>query len=359
VGRWGGAAKRFLTEALHVSSGQANRGLAAAKATRAGAAELPGMGAALAEGEVSREHMDGAVTAARKFPKPVKEKILPDRRVDAAGRPVACRGIEALDDLLSDEARRAQPSAMDLLARKLLHELDPDRLDRFDPDAFERITCTISTDFAGLTTFRLVSDPVNAMLITAAIKRRNAPRPPGTSVGENGETVVVPDTRLPGQRTAEAMIELLLAGAGLQPATPSTDPSTDPDDLVDPDGVVDPVDLVDLSGGCIAGDGAEATGPTAGAKAGAQGGAKGGTAGSQRPLAEVLIVARLGEVLAAQAADATSPAGRARAARAGLARMSLAGTTGTCTGSTIDPAVLAQLMCTSSLRRIIIDDREG
>ena len=227
-GPMGRGAKRFLTEALHVSSGQANRGLAAAKATRAGAAELPGMGAALAEGEVSREHMDGAVTAARKFPKPVKEKILPDRRVDAAGRPVACRGIEALDDLLSDEARRAQPSAMDLLARKLLHELDPDRLDRFDPDAFERITCTISTDFAGLTTFRLVSDPVNAMLITAAIKRRNAPRPPGTSVGENGETVVVPDTRLPGQRTAEAMIELLLAGAGLQPATPSTDPAPTP-----------------------------------------------------------------------------------------------------------------------------------
>ena len=235
-------------------------------------------------------------------------------------------------------------------------------MDRFDPDAFERITCSISTDFAGLTTFRLVSDPVNALLITAAIKRRNTPRPPGTAIDENGETVVVPDTRLPGQRTAEAMIELLLAGAGLCPATaenPKPDATTAPatattraaevgdqDDPIDPDHLIDPAGLGDLTGGC------DASGPTAGT---AGVGAKAG----QRPLAEVLIVARLGEVLAAQAADATSPAGRARAARAGLARMSLAGNTGTYVGSTIDPAVLAQLMCTSSLRRIIIDDREG
>jgi len=61
VGGPTGRASRFLMEGLRLSPAQARRDLAAAAAIRSGSAELPVMGAALAAGEVSREHLDVAV----------------------------------------------------------------------------------------------------------------------------------------------------------------------------------------------------------------------------------------------------------------------------------------------------------
>src|SRR5512139_2426258 len=53
-----GGAKRFLTEALHVSEGQAQTDLDAAQAAYSPDATVPIMGAALADGDVSRAHLE-------------------------------------------------------------------------------------------------------------------------------------------------------------------------------------------------------------------------------------------------------------------------------------------------------------
>src|SRR5438128_3083340 len=55
-GGWNGSAVTFLTEGLHLSRRQARRDVAAAHAVHAPVPDLPGLGRALAEGEVSREH---------------------------------------------------------------------------------------------------------------------------------------------------------------------------------------------------------------------------------------------------------------------------------------------------------------
>jgi len=56
----------FLTEVLRRSGGQAGRDLRAAEALGGGSPALPAMAAALAAGEVNREHVDVAVSAVRR-----------------------------------------------------------------------------------------------------------------------------------------------------------------------------------------------------------------------------------------------------------------------------------------------------
>ena len=180
------------------------------------------MGAALAEGLVTRDHLDIAVATLRRSPRSLKKKVIEDGGVDADGVAVAATGAEVIDRALTEDALTAQPSSVQRLGRQIVHRLDPDRTDRFNADAYERSTCSISKDFAGMTMLRLITDPANGLLIRSAIARFSAPRPAGTAIGEDGETVVVRDTRTAGQRQAEAAVELLLTGAGLKRITPDT-----------------------------------------------------------------------------------------------------------------------------------------
>ena len=292
-----------------MSGQQAGRDLDAAAATWSAVAEVPLMGAALAEGQVSREHLDVAVATVRKLPKVLKRKLVvdPDGAPGVDGASATRSGVEAIDAWLLERARREQPTTVDMACRELRHRLDPERADRFDADAYERSTCAISSDFAGVTMLRLVVDPVNGALIKAAVERPAKPRPAGTAVGDDGQVVVVRDTRTVGQRRAEAVVELILGDTARRPADPG-DPAAAPTDQ-------DPTAPLGVGGG-----------------------------------AEVVIVARLGEVLAAYGPD---PEGRQRASAAGLARMTLAGNVGTYTGATIDPAILARFACDSPLRRIL------
>jgi len=313
-GPGGRGAVRFLTEGLRVSGHQAGRDLEAAAATRSVAAEVPLRGAALAAGEVSREHLDDAVATVRKIPKVLKRKTVvdPEGVPGPDGAPATRTGVEAIDAWLLERARREQPTTVEKAGRDLRHRLDPERADRFDADAYERSTCAISSDFVGMTMLRLVVDPVNGALIKGAVERLAKPRPAGTAVGADGQSVVVRDKRTVGQRRAEAMVELILGDTGRRPAGP-----TDQQPTASPE----PTEATET----------RAAGPLGGG-------------------AEVVIVARLNELLAGYGPDAE---GRRRAATAGLARMTLAGNVGTHTGATIDPGILARFTCDSPLRRIL------
>ena len=116
------------------------------------------------------------------LPKVLKTKVIPDGRVDDDGVLQDATGAQVIDDVLTAQARVMQPVAVQRLCRELRQRLDPDRVDRFDADAAERSTCSMRTDFAGMTILHLITDPVNGLLIRAAIARRSKPRPAGTAV---------------------------------------------------------------------------------------------------------------------------------------------------------------------------------
>lgn len=415
----GGAAGRrgaltFLTEALKLSGRQANRDLAAAAALASSAPELPRMGQALVDGEVSREHVDVAVSTLRQIPKVLKQKIvgvgeglgggvdgsepplagdqaLADPTVDPAAAPEVGRdggcltGADVIDDLLTRQARLLPPTTIERLGRQIVHRLDPERAERFDADADERRMCAIGTDFVGMGVYRLVLDPVTHLQVRAAIARAAGPRPAGTAVGEDGREVTVTDQRSLGQRQADAVAELILAGdAALRPQT-AQDPDPAGADSSQPgsDAGLD-LEPAPASGQQSGQESGQESGPASDQESGQQSGPESAPAGGTSfgtlfgtslgrpasgstesgtadagvrpvlrlgPAAEVSVIATLDQLAAAFGAD--DPAAR----RAGLARMSLAGVVGTYPGATIAPAVLARLACDSPIRRVVVDDK--
>jgi hypothetical protein len=316
--RAGGGALRFLTEGLRQSRGSAMRDVRAAAAVSSADPDLPAMGAALAAGEVSREHLDVAVATLRRVPSPLRRKLVPD---DEDGYRT---GAQAIDVLLTDQARTDDPGEVEKLGRKIVHHLDPDRADRFDPRAFERRDCTISTDFAGMGLLRLALDPVTTVQVKGVISRFSAPRPAGTATTDDGVTVEVRDERTLGQRQADAVVDLMMAGAATRPEPAPADNDTDDEDDSDEGGEETPAPRTVAPGAS--------------------------RLPSPCPRTDLVVVATVDQFAAAH--GATDPA----AATAGLARMGLAGKVGTYPGATIHPAVLARLSCDTPIRRILIDE---
>jgi hypothetical protein len=416
--RPGRAVQTFLTEALRVSGPQANRDVAAAEALASSSAELPLMAQALADGEVHREHVDVAVSTMRRLPRVLKRALFDpepelaaqpecerpsesgeeqagpqesepspesaqgsesgaEPAVGAEGEPeeadahVLLTGAELVDTILTGQARLLPPTTVDRLGRQIVRRLDPTRAERFDADAYERRTCSITSDFAGMGIYRLVVDPATHAQLRALLAKWSAPRPESEAVDECGAVVHVKDVRAPGQRRADALVDLMFAGGATppvqRPAGPTTDASpaapagesaatepdtTEPDtaeaDTAEPVSAERPDDWSD--------DWSEewvADWPADEAAGSASEGPVGeGAAFFVAPpvvTAEVTIIATLDQFAAAF--GASDPAARA----AGAARMSLAGTVGDFAGSDIHPEVLARLSCDSPIRRIVVD----
>jgi Domain of unknown function (DUF222)/HNH endonuclease len=281
-----GTARVFLTEALNLSRGQANRDLAAADAIASPHPQLASMGQALTRGQVSREHLDVAVSALRRIPKHLKTKPIPpdpdgppntitpntitpdtstpntDTGTPNTGTPntgtggtgdtdtgtgdtgtgdtgtgdtgtggpdtggtaapggggdgAASRwrtGAEVIDEVLTGQARWAPPAAIGRLADDILHRLDPDRADRFDPHAYERRSCSITTDSCGMGIYHIILDAATHLLVSSALTTNAAPRPDGRAVTNHGQPVLVHDERTHSQRLADAAADLILTGA--------------------------------------------------------------------------------------------------------------------------------------------------
>jgi hypothetical protein len=396
----------FLTEALRVSGRTAGRDVAAAAALASTTPLLPRMGAALADGQVWREHVDVAVATLRRVPAALKAKPVhdtlessdPSDLADPTTAPGSApseggelpvrTGADVIDDVLTRQARVLPPSTVERLGRQIVHRLDPSRADRFDADAYRRRSCSWARDFAGMGLYRMTLDPATDVLVQAAISGYSAPAPAGTATTPEGRTVTVRDTRTAGQRRADAIAELILSAAGLRPTTPAethpaethpaethpaethpaeTHPAeTHPADPAPTSGTTtgDTTTGDEATGDEATGDeatGDEATGDEARApempSAGPEPRPSTDRAADapvvrapRRPPTgvDVTVIATLDELAAAF--GATDPA----ATRAGLARLSLAGRIGDYTGATLDPAVLARLACDSPLRRLLM-----
>jgi hypothetical protein len=416
-----GAVLAFLTEGLNQSRRQACRDLAAAEALASASPDLPLMGQALADGLVSREHVDVAVATVRRVPKALKVKLIEEsteavpadgaEQADgvepADGEPAGegryRRGVEIIDEVLTGQARRLPPSTIDRLGRQIVHRLDPARAERFDADAVLRRSCSIGSDFTGMGLYRLVLDPVTHLQIRSVIAKFAAPRPAGSAATADGEEMSVRDTRTVGQRQADAMADLILRGAGVGSLIGAPAGAASPESMqraqADSGRADDwPADGGPSDGGPgDGGPGSEASAENASeadsepcserdgtdqADAARSDSDFGSDVEPQEPLeefqargasippafgapgacgVEMTVIATLEQLAAALGGsdpEASEPGDLAEwSSGAGLARMSLAGRIGDYPGATLSPGVLARLSCDSALRRVLLDQR--
>ena len=342
------AAAVFLREALHVSGMTAARDVAAARAVASACPELPLMGQALADGVISREHLDVAVSTLRRLPQHLKTQTvqLPD---DASPDPAEGEtagdqedgrtGVEVIDELLVKQSRLFPPTTIDRLGRQIVHLLDPGRADRLDPDAVMRRHCSVGTDFTGMGLYRLTVDPATHAMLQAVLARWSAPHPPGTARDGDGETVTVTDKRTPGQRRADAMVACIMNGDARYPARSGDAPTPS----------------ADASDGDISADREnEATNDVDDPCAEDRPDTPFWSMAQPSRAVQVTVIATLEQLAAAcGSSDLSDPSGR----RVGLSRLSSAGTAGAFPGSTLAPGVLARLACDSVLYRILTDSR--
>jgi hypothetical protein len=186
----------LLSAELGTGAARARADVAAARATDAEAAldpvagqdrgTLPGLGAALAAGEVSRGHVDTAVRTMDKVPV----------RIRRAAAPV-------VDGFFVEVSRRHPPRTCENLAAELLDRLDPARAERgYDPDAHLRRRLDLVVDGTGMVLVRGQLDPLTGAAVKAAIDHHSAPDP---TVRDQDGAVVAWDTRTPSQRRADAL----------------------------------------------------------------------------------------------------------------------------------------------------------
>jgi hypothetical protein len=200
----------LVSTRLRAPLGKGRADVAAAEAACPDTGALPQMGAALADGLISRHHLDVAVATLDKIPTGVRRKV-----------------AQVLDETLLGFSRTYRPREVDHLAREILDRLDPDRHDRgFDPDAFARRGFTLATDAYGMGLPSGQLDPLTNASLKAAIDHFAAPTP---AQDDRLGNAPFRDERTPAQRRCDALAEiarraLATAGSGGEDATRGGEP---------------------------------------------------------------------------------------------------------------------------------------
>ncbi len=132
-GEQGARTVNLLKARCRVSPQRASADVQNAKLTCPDTGTLRELGAALAAGAVSREHVDVGRSTLKRLP----GRVVRERR-------------DEVDHLLTEHARRFDPAGAEYLARHLLSVLTPDRADRYDEDALDRRHLSVATDQTGM-----------------------------------------------------------------------------------------------------------------------------------------------------------------------------------------------------------------
>ncbi len=122
--------------------------------------DLREMGAALADGRISREHLDVAVRCLARIPAHLKDEQ---------------RG--KLAQFLTEQSEQFAPRDFEDVANALLGVLDPDGSRTFDPDAHQRRSLTKAEDATGMLAGRFLLDQIGSAWFTAALAPLRRPRP--------------------------------------------------------------------------------------------------------------------------------------------------------------------------------------
>ncbi|WP_336922624.1 HNH endonuclease signature motif containing protein [Aquipuribacter sp. SD81] len=207
----GASTGRFLRVSAPLGPGQARADVAAARATAPGEV-LHELGRRLADGEVTRAHVDVAVRCLDTVPTHLRRDP-EDRRV--------------LTDFFVDLAPEGTPRQLRTACRALLERLAPDRVHRFDPRAHERRFLDLADDATGMCVGSFALDAAAGAVLRRALDAYAAPRPTAPVPADEGPVdasggddpltggpVPARDERTPRQRRADALLDLAQVGLG-------------------------------------------------------------------------------------------------------------------------------------------------
>uniref|UniRef100_UPI00117BBB41 HNH endonuclease signature motif containing protein n=1 Tax=Kineosporia sp. A_224 TaxID=1962180 RepID=UPI00117BBB41 len=204
-------AATFLTGRLNVDPGRANADARAAHALDADSGSLPQVGAALAAGEITREHADACVRAVARLPRRLRVVLLED---EATGE--LRSGMEIADAFLAEQCRRFPVRAIHRLVDELVRVLDPDREEDFDEDAHLRRGLSLVKDSTGMGSLRMTLTPADTAVLSAMLSAAEKPRPAQQvlTVDDTGaeQVTLVKDDRTVAMRRYDAVMALLRAG---------------------------------------------------------------------------------------------------------------------------------------------------
>ncbi|MBI4943059.1 MAG: DUF222 domain-containing protein [Actinobacteria bacterium] len=219
----GKVAAAFLTGRLNTDPGRANADARAAHALDSDSGSLPQVGAALAAGEITREHADACVRAVARLPKRLRIVLLED---EATGELKS--GMEIADAFLAEQCRRFPVRAIHRLVDELVRVLDPDREEDFDEDAHLRRGLSLVKDSTGMGSLRMTLTPADTAVLSAMLSAAGKPRPAQQvlTVDDTGaeQVTLVKDDRTVAMRRYDAVMALLRAGLnggiGVEAASP-------------------------------------------------------------------------------------------------------------------------------------------
>jgi hypothetical protein len=198
------AAAIYLIQRERVSPRQARFDVLVAQHLDPATGALRRLGAALAEGLVSRQHVDVAVRALTRIP----QRLL--ARVGADGR----TGTERVDAFVTEQACRFAPCDVQVLARHLVAVVDPDGTRRADKEGYLRRRCSAAFDAFGMLVGNFQLDPEAGATVNLALTTFSAPFPVRTGVTPGGDAVEIRDTREKGQRQADALTAICAIALG-------------------------------------------------------------------------------------------------------------------------------------------------
>ena len=200
-GEHGARTVNLLKSRCRVSARRASADVENAKLTCPDTGTLRELGAALAAGAVSREHLDVARSALKRLPKP----LVRERRGE-------------VDHLLTEHARTFDPGGADHLARHLLSVVAPDRADRYDQNALDRRHLGIATDQTGMVLLSGQLDQAGGLTVATVLdhfveKDRAAATAADPAAADPGAADPAADVRTRGQRRADALVQMARAAA--------------------------------------------------------------------------------------------------------------------------------------------------
>ncbi len=202
--------RRLLLRRCHATAARAHADVANA-ALIAVDGDLPSLGAALAAGQVAREHVDVARRCLERIP-----------------RHLVARCGALIDQTLTQHARDWNPRDSAGLAEHVLARLAPDAGDRYDPESVTRRQLHTGFDSTGMLLVRGQLDPVSGAKFKSVLDHlANLDRALDAPGGDAEQSALtIPDLRTSGQRTADAfsrMVDLaaeqLARGSGADPET--------------------------------------------------------------------------------------------------------------------------------------------
>jgi hypothetical protein len=147
--------------------------------------DLRQLGAALATGEVSRDHVGVAIRTLNRIPRHLRQE--PER-------------MAKVDTWFTTTSRAVAPSSVDRAAQHLLATLDPQGCDRFDPAALERREVSLVKDSTGMLLIRGQLDLGTAAPLLTVLDHLAKPSRP-----RDEDALPISDRRTKGQRNADAL----------------------------------------------------------------------------------------------------------------------------------------------------------